>query len=59
MGRKAIDHHRCAQALIKLNVSDRELVEAPQGMDAETKPRYTRGVLAKYMKIVSTRAKAL
>ena len=45
-----VDAHR---RLIQLNVDDGELAAAARAMEAPA-PRYTRGLLAKYMKLVST-----
>jgi len=48
-----IDAHK---RLIQLNVSDRELAKRRKAW-TQPKPRYTSGVLAKYMKLVSTASK--
>jgi dihydroxy-acid dehydratase len=39
-----------------VNVSDRELAKRRKGW-TQPKPRYTSGVMAKYMKLVSTASK--
>ena len=48
-----IDAHK---RLIQLNVSDRELAKRRKAW-TQPKPRYTSGVMAKYMKLVSTASK--
>ncbi|MDQ3260879.1 MAG: dihydroxy-acid dehydratase, partial [Pseudomonadota bacterium] len=48
-----IDAH---QRLIQLNVSDEELAKRRAAWK-QPAPRYTRGLLAKYMKLVSTASK--
>jgi len=53
---RRLDHDRCEERLIRLNVSAKELA-ARKKKWKQPKPRYTRGLLAKYMKLVSTASK--
>jgi len=48
-----IDAHK---RLIQLNVSDRELAKRRKAWK-QPKPRYTKGVMAKFMKLVSSASK--